>query len=193
MSLIQEALNKTQNKAVNQPLPPKIDPRQAPRRNSIEGLGALDHEVEKEILRFREKVQKNERAKKNNRVYLFSVLGLLFLAGTFYWAQNRTGNEPVPPAVVSIERHEFAPSLNAGIISKAEKTPVVPRATSSVKGGRFYLSGIVVGGEQPYAVINGQIFRKGEAIEKGVLVQDIQQDHVSLDFRGVDMRLALKR
>lgn len=190
MSLIQEALAKTQ-KPISAPVktaPQK--PKTDYRPGSLESLDQFDREIEKKI----DEVQ-SVSPKVIRKSYWPTVLGLviggLIVFGLIYWFSQRPAVEPAPLAVVDIQRSTFVnkPELAQAPIT----TEFVTLAESSDARGRFELSGIAWGGDQPYALINGQIMRVGDKVERKVFVQKIQKDYVDLDYRGELIRLELPR
>lgn len=191
MSLIQAALDKTQNKISAPPEQNQPGVKHAPHIDALHGLGAIDREVEKKIQETNKKEPRQVFAKKKSG-FLFTMLGLLFISGVIYWSQNRLEVEAEPPLIVSIERHNLPAKPQLALPPAAQKT-FLPVLSPTDSRGLFNLSGIAWGGAEPYAVINGQILRSGEMVEKKALVQNIEKDHVVLNYRGETIRLTLKR
>ncbi len=190
MSLIQEALAKTQK---HSPAPVKTIPEQPKvghRPSALEGLDQFDREVEKKI----EEVQ-HSPAPLVRKSYWPTVIGLalggLIVFGLIYWFSQRPAVEPAPAAVVDIQRSTFV--AKPELAQASVKTQFVTLAESSEARGRFELSGIAWGGDQPYALINGQIMRVGDKVERKVFVQKIEKEYVDLDYRGELVRLELPR
>lgn len=194
MSLIQAALNKTQNKISSSTEPQPTQTKVAnPRSGALKGLGVWDHEVEQKLSKIKPGAPRAPRTSKVP-VLLFILLGLLFIAGVLYWSDHRMDTEAVPPLVVKIEGGSFseAPGVLSEPIAKVIASKPVDLSPVDARG-HFFLSGIAWGGAQPYAVINGQILRSGEIVDKKAVLQSIAQDHVLLDYQGEIIRLTLKR
>ncbi len=191
MSLIQEALNKTQNRTSSAPEKKQSAVKSQPHIDALPGLGALDREVEKKI-RALPKRELHQVESKNHPLVLMVLLIVLFASGMMYWSQKNLETEAVPPLVVDIERHE-TPAKTKAEMAAINQRLAVPVLSATDARGLFFLSGIAWGGAQPYAVINGQILRAGEMVEKKALLQSIERDRVTLDYRGEVIQLALKR
>ena len=191
MSLIQEALDKTQNRIPAVPGKKQAEAAAQPHVDAVKGLGALDREVEKKIRALPRRDFRKPESKKNPMI-LFVILIVLFASGLMYWSQKRLETEAVPPLVVGIERHNIPSKTNAEM-DAIHQNIIPPLLSSSDEKGLFFLSGIAWGGAQPYAVINGQILRAGEMVEKKALLQSIERDHVTLDYHGEIIQLAITR
>ncbi len=191
MSLIQEALNKTHNRVSVAPEKKQSFPKSQPHIDALKGLGALDREVEKKIFELPKREPRKVESKKHPLV-LGLLLVVLFASGLMFWAQKHLETEPVPPLTVAIERHSIPSKTNAEMAA-INQGLVQPALSSSDARGLFFLSGIAWGGAQPYAVINGQILRAGEMVEKKAILQTIERDRVTLDYRGELIQLAIKR
>jgi len=187
MSLIQAALNKTQNKTTDFA---EVKKGSTPQVGNFHDLKTFDREVEKKIL----EVQKPglaRPAKTSKSWRLFVLFGLLCVTALIYWNQNRSHVEAVPPLTVSIERSTLTakPELAQAVQQKV----FAPVTSAPVARDLFYLTGIAWGGSQPYAVINGQILRAGDKLNQNVFIQTIEKEHVLLNSHGEPVRLAIQR
>ena len=192
MSLIQAALNKTENKTSVLPEKKSVKIDTKLHTPIWTALVALDQEVEKKISELPQTTSVKKETK-SHPIVLIVLLVVLFASGLMYWAQKGLEKEPTPPRVVDIERHEIPSKTKSEMAAINQKLAVPTLLSPSDASGRFFLSGIAWGGAQPYAVINGQILRAGEMIEKKALLQSIERDRVTLDYRGEVIQLALKR
>ncbi|GEM_PF-4199752 len=123
-------------------------------------------------------------------------------------ASSRSSNTPIVAAVsaalglsvlllglaaVWLTRH---PATSGGLTtSPAATAATAPLSTTTVAslGEGLALSGIVLGGNEPYAVINGTIITVGERLD-GYLVSEITETTVTLkDARGRSTLLQLGR
>ena len=209
MSLIQEALTKTQSKAALSSSAYSAGTRPRIQSRPTQSLTALDQDVEAHISKIRRIVPPEGSQKRGNHFLVVSIV-LIFLSGVLYWAQANNNVEEVPPAVVSIHREVIPPKKLAPMPMLAPKPviktqiPEAPKKVIPVKPalfkispsdsrGMFFLSGIAGGGAQPYAVVNGQILRAGDSVDNKAVLESIGDDHVILNYRNQPIRLTIKR
>ncbi len=193
MSLIQAALDKTQNRTSPIPEKKQVKVEAALHTPILTALGALDQEVEQKISELPQKTLVKKETESHTLLFIILLSVVLLTSGLMYWAQKALEREPAPPLVVDIERHSIPSKTKEEMAAINRKLATPTLLSPSDASGRFFLSGIAWGGAQPYAVINGQILRAGEMIEKKALLQSIERDRVTLDYRGEVIQLALAR
>ncbi len=80
-------------------------------------------------------------------------------------------------------------AANKSPFTRTQKNSVLPKISETPK---IQLNGVVVGGQVPYAIINGEIMVIGETVEDASII-NITQDYVSLQYDdGSKTRLYVK-
>lgn len=188
MSLIQEALSKAQTK-VRQDVSPKAPaPAQAPKRR-FSGLQDLDHEVEQKI----QQVQARPFAQKKKSYFslaVFFVLGAVVAFGVFYWLALRPQSQTELPRVVDIQKSRFVSKPELALPAAAPTGTLDPIEALQE---RIHVGGIVLGGDRPYALLNGEILREGEAVEENVILSKIDKEYVTLNYQGQPVQIKIRR
>ena len=198
MSLIQDALAKTQVKVAAKTVTPAPRPMAQPQARPLHGLDVFDREVEKKIQQVQvQPVQPVQPVKKSYLPLIaLLTLGVVFTAAVAWWAFHKlqTQAEPVPAMSVDIQKSVFVskPELVQPVLLPATATPV-EEPKPILDHSKFVLSGIILGGEQPYALINGRIARIGDQVEHKALVQRIEKEYVDLKYRDELVRLQIQR
>ena len=193
MSLIQDALTKTQVKVAPKVAAPALQPKVQPQSHPRHGLDAFDREVEKKI----QQVQRQPvKPVKKSYWSLIIVLAIFSAVAAWWFLQKpQTQMEPVPAMIVDIQKSTF--------VSKPELAqPILLPATAALAeepkpifdNSKFILSGIILGGrEQPYALINGRIARVGDRVQHNAVVSKIEKEYVDVRYRGELVRLQIQR
>lgn len=191
MSLIQEALSKTQNKVRAQTHIPQASPAIHPKKRPFRGLHDLDQEVEKKISEVQIKPVP-VRKKLSFSTAVFFVLGAVIAFSLFYWFALRPQNSTEFPVVIDIPQSQLTakPELALSEIHLTNASALTPAEELQ---SRINLGGIVWGGDRPYALLNGEILREGESIEPNVILSTIDKEHVVLDYQGQPVQIKIRR
>ncbi len=112
------------------------------------------------------------------------ALTVIFIAGSAFWmGRTLTRPQPAPPAVVAPQQPTTAagasPALQASTSAQTQDAPPVSSdqpeknqpKDDQPKEEELILTGIVEGGGEPYAVINGVIVGVGEQIKESTLLE----------------------
>ncbi len=189
MSLIQSALNRTQVPATPKAAPKTlVTPAPIPKNlDAIKNIQALDLEIEKKIAGRQKRPEIKEVDVKTPVSRMRVLLALLAITVLVFELQF----VPFPKFSTAKTSHRaaFAPAMEVSIPVK-KISDQVQALTSDTP--TYVLSGIVWGGDAPYAVVNGKILLAGERVDVQTWIQGIERDRVILKTQDKVYSLLIK-